>query len=341
MNKGTKFRSAVAALAWLAASPGHAAGAKSKPAEAAASPVPSPDPVATPAPSPGPSAAPGAKGRDNEAAIAELCSQLEGLFKKQNWAKADCAQIPFEVFGWSSQGRPLVVFKSGTKGKLSLVQCGIHGDELPSTPMCLSLIREVIDGKRPLRPGTRLAVQPLLNPDGMLGGPKPTRNNARGVDINRNFPTKHWSNEAQPSWKKKDRGDPRKYPGDKANTESETQAIVDFIAKDRPQKIISVHTPLGFLDLDAPSTNADRQRRAKYLAINIAKNAGNYKFRTFGVYPGSLGNYAGRERQIPVYTLELPSGSSRTTVEGYWTKFRVSVWRAIDFDLDTGQFIED
>lgn len=33
---------------------------------------------------------------------------------------------------------------------------------------------------------------PVLNPDGLLA-PKPTRVNAGGVDLNRNFPTPGWA----------------------------------------------------------------------------------------------------------------------------------------------------
>ena len=275
-----------------------------------------------------------------------FCEEIDRLYARNKWGQSGCSQIPFEVFAHSSQGRPLVLFR-GEKAKvvrsptkLTIVQCGIHGDELPSVPMCFRLINEILSGKRGIKKGQQLIVQPLLNPDGMFAN-KPTRNNARGVDINRNFPTKNWKADAVKSWEKKDRKDPRKFPGETANSEPETQAIVEFIAREKPQKIISVHTPLGFLDLDAPNKNKDQERRAKFLAINIVKNSGNYQFRTFGVYPGSLGNYSGRERNIPVYTLELPGGVSPSTIDNYWSRFRAGFWRAIDFDLDTGQFVED
>ncbi|MBS1985112.1 MAG: DUF2817 domain-containing protein [Bdellovibrionales bacterium] len=280
-----------------------------------------------------------------------LCAEIEHLYARQGWGQSECDKIPFEIFGQSVQGRPLLSFRTARppkenqkvpKGasKLTVVQCGIHGDELPSLAMCFKLIHEILIDKKQIPPGHRLVVQPLLNPDGMFGT-KPTRNNANGVDINRNFPTKNWTKEAQASWKKLDHGDRRKFPGERANSETETQAIASFVEREHPQKIISIHTPLGFLDLDARGGNPDRDRRARYLAINMVKNSGNYKFRTFGFYPGSLGNFAGNERKIPVYTLELPSGDSRPTVDSYWKRFRVGLWRAIKFDLDTGQFTED
>lgn len=274
--------------------------------------------------------------------VKDFCVQLEALYTRNKWGKEKiCNTIPFKIFGYTVERRPLLYFEAGVSDstKLTLVQCGIHGDELPSPPMCFKLIEEILSGKNKVPKEKRLIVQPLLNPDGMFRE-SPTRTNAKGVDINRNFPTKDWTKSALAAWKKNEASNKRKYPGPQAESEPETEAIVTFISSFKPQKIISVHTPLGFLDLDAQG-GKDHKRRAKFLAINMSKNSGNYKFRNFGFYPGSLGNYAGQERGIPVYTLELPPGNSASTLESYWKKFRVSIWRAIDFDLETGQFVDD
>ena len=55
-------------------------------------------------------------------------------------------------------------------------------------------------------------VIPVLNPDGLLAKP-PTRVNARGVDLNRNFPTENWSLRASHYWSVSTRRDPRRFPG--------------------------------------------------------------------------------------------------------------------------------
>ena len=278
---------------------------------------------------------------DHAHAQKNLCDELQKIYDHHQWGKSECESIPFEIFGESVQGRPLlsIEFSGSDPKSLTLVQCGIHGDELPGVPMCLKLISEIRSGKRKLRPATRLIIQPLLNPDGMLGMKNPQRNNANGVDLNRNFPTKDFKEKSMSSWKTKDHSDPRKYPGKIGGSEPEVKALVAFIEKVKPQKIISIHTPLGFLDLDAKGPTKDLNRRAKYLAVSMSKNAGNYRFKSFGFYPGSLGNYAGQERAVPVYTIELPSNESdKPTVDHYWTRFRVALWRAIDFDLSTGKF---
>jgi protein MpaA len=279
---------------------------------------------------------------DDAAVIEQFCSQVKGVYERNKWGPSPCSSVPFKILGYSVQKRPLVYFEAGQADskKLTLIQCAIHGDEIPGLAMCFRLIQEIMDKRKSPPAGHRLIVQPLLNPDGMLAK-NPTRHNANGVDINRNFPTKDFAQDALESWKRKDHGDVRKFPGQTANSEPETQSLVRFIEGDKPQKIISIHTPLGFLDLDSIG-KPDKVRRAKFLAINMSKNSGNLKFRSFGFFPGSLGNWAGRERQIPVYTLELPPGdASRNTIDHYWNRFRVALWRAIKFDLDTGQFSED
>jgi protein MpaA len=275
--------------------------------------------------------------------VTQFCSEIRGVYARNKWGAVplDCEKVPWKVMGWSVQKRPMLSFEGGdTKtSKLTLIQCGIHGDELPSLAMCMNLIAEVSKGPRKIPAKIRLVVQPLLNPDGMFRQPV-SRHNANGIDINRNFPTQDWKAKAQDVWRLKEKQDPRKFPGDQAGSEPETQAIMKFVEEFKPQKILSIHTPLGFLDLDTKS-GGESLRRAKYLAVNMSKNSGNFKFLRFGFYPGSLGNFAGQERQIPVYTLELPPGDNRPTIDNYWKKFRLALWRAIDFDLDTGEFLED
>ena len=61
----------------------------------------------------------------------------------------------------------------------------------------------------------------------------------------------------------------------------------------RPDVIISVHAPFGVLDFDGP---AQPPRRFGRLLLNRV-----------GVYPGSLGNYSGVHKNVPVITIELPN----------------------------------
>ena len=277
--------------------------------------------------------------------IDALCDEIEAKYRRYGWARSICREIPFTVFGWSEQNRPLLSYslKNPVEGREevaeTLIHCAIHGDELAGVPMCFRMIEEIITKKQKLPQGMGITVQPLLNPDGFLAK-KPQRPNARGVDLNRNFKTPEWAFEAHRFWVKRDRKDWRKFPGQHPASESETQAMSSWIETHNPQKIISIHTPLAFLELDSMG-DQDLTRRAKYLAINMVKNAKNLNFKSYGVWPGSLGNYAGRLLRIPVYTMELPPGSTRRNTNKNWDSYSFSLWRAVQFDLSTGTFQED
>ena len=116
--------------------------------------------------------------------------------------------------------------------------------------------------------------------------------NARGVDLNRNFPTPNWDKEALQYWAQKTKSDPRRYPGKKPISEPESLWVFNTIKSYKPDVIISVHAPFGVLDLDGPAQPPTR--------------FGRLHFSRVGVYPGSLGNYSGLHQDIPVLTIELP-----------------------------------
>ena len=63
----------------------------------------------------------------------------------------------------------------------------------------------------------------------------------------------------------------------------------------KPDLIISVHAPYGLVDHDGP--------------IEFPEVESPLPVRTLGSYPGSLGTFAGIERNIPVVTPELPNAN--------------------------------
>ncbi|RMH53050.1 MAG: murein peptide amidase A [Zetaproteobacteria bacterium] len=165
---------------------------------------------------------------------------------------------------------------------------GIHGDEFSSVSIVFKWMRII---KRHHTGLFHWHIIPLANPDGLLRRHS-RRVNGHGVDLNRNFPTRGWSEQSRRYWIRRTHRDPRRYPGPAAASEPETRALMEEIARFQPDVIISVHAPYGILDFDGPP---DAPRRFGYLHS-----------RLLGTYPGSLGNYAGVERHIPVVTMELP-----------------------------------
>jgi hypothetical protein len=168
---------------------------------------------------------------------------------------------------------------------------GIHGDELTS----ISVVFRWMDWIRQSDAARyHWRVIPVANPDGLKANPS-TRSNANGVDINRNFHTPDWGKDAQNYWINRTKRDPRRYPGKAAGSEIETRWLEAQIDEFRPDMIISVHAPYNLLDYDGPVLQPMRFGR---LSLN-----------RLGVYPGSLGNYGGLFKQVPVVTIELPNGT--------------------------------
>ncbi|GAA6138001.1 hypothetical protein NBRC116583_17480 [Arenicella sp. 4NH20-0111] len=174
-------------------------------------------------------------------------------------------------------------------GKVLLIG-GTHGDELTSVSVVfrwIGTLREFHSGLFHWR------VLPVMNPDGLLKR-SAERTNENGVDLNRNLPSTDWDKNAIAYWQNKNGKDPRKFPGDLPNSEPETQWLVDEIKRFKPDAIIAVHAPYGVVDFDAQQLNT------------APKSLGKLHLNLLGTYPGSLGNYAGINLNIPVITLELP-----------------------------------
>jgi len=134
-----------------------------------------------------------------------------------------------------------------------------------------------------------------MNPDGLLRK-RSQRTNANGVDLNRNLPTPDWHRLTNHYWVKKTGRNPRRYPGDAPASEPESQWLINEIENFKPDAIIAVHAPYGIVDFDGPPEGPSRLGRL------------SQKF--LGTYPGSLGNFAGVQRQLPVVTIELRSAVS-------------------------------
>ena len=221
------------------------------------------------------------------------CDRFVG--KLPNVNKALCEQARLTDSGARSvQGSPLYVrdVKAQDARLRVLVVGAIHGDELSSAAVALHWIRLASEEKVDLPQPVHWRFVPVVNPDGLLARP-PKRVNASGVDLNRNFPTPHWDRDAQVYWEKRTRKDPRRWPGRKPLSEPETRFLHDEMQKFKPHLIVSIHAPYGVLDFDGPSVPPSR--------------LGRLYLDQVGIFPGSLGNYGGVHKGVPVVTIELPN----------------------------------
>ena len=172
---------------------------------------------------------------------AAFCAEM--VRRLPNVSAALCKQADLSPIGVKSvNGQPLYLrdVVSPHARLRVLVVGGIHGDELSATALALHWIR--LAGETPSNIHWRFV--PLMNPDGLLGS-TPTRTNANGVDLNRNFPTPNWDKEAPHYWNQRTRNDPRRYPGAKPLSEPESRWLHAEMEAWKPNLIVSIHAPYG------------------------------------------------------------------------------------------------
>lgn len=173
-----------------------------------------------------------------------------------------------------------------------LVVGGTHGDEYSSVSVVFKWMNILNKHHSGL---FHWIFVPLLNPDGLLQ-PNSSRTNANGVDLNRNFPAPLWKQAGYQRWVEKTEKNPRYYPGQKPLSQAESIFLVDLIRAFQPQAVISLHSPLGLVDYDGPG--------------HPPNSLGKLKLHRLGNFPGTLGNFAGKQSKIPVITLEMASSGN-------------------------------
>ncbi len=229
---------------------------------------------------------------DGNQSIDTLCRKIDDKLGSVSYD--ECITLDLNLTGAASATNTPILFKEYAplankipQGRVLLLG-GVHGDEYSSVSIVFKWLHTLDQFHSGL---FHWHIVPLVNPDGLLME-KSTRTNANSVDINRNFPTPDWNETALKYWTDKTDSNPRHYPGSNAASEPETAWLVDEIEKFDPDVIVSVHAPHGVVDYDGPQDGPYKLGR---LYLNL-----------LGTFPGSLGNYAGIQKDIPVVTIELP-----------------------------------
>jgi murein peptide amidase A len=191
------------------------------------------------------------------------------------------------TFGTTVSGLAIQGHRFGTSGAAVLILGGVHGNEPEGVVACAGLLQQFQES---YAYKLRVTLVPMLNTDGVLKG---TRKNARGVDLNRNLPTRDWTAKV---------AEEKYFPGSEPLSEPENKALVNYISSEKPAFIISMHSFANFMLLDNNSLCQPECEILHKLTQYPIKNDIGYPT------PGALGTYGSFERNIPTLTYELFRG---------------------------------
>jgi len=242
----------------------------------------------------------------------------------------ECIERKLEITSsYSVKGAPILykeyppLQRRKPLGRVLLIG-GIHGDEYSSVSVVFKWMKTLDKYHSGL---FHWHIAPLVNPDGLLQK-RSQRMNANDVDLNRNFPMRNWDAATHDYWVNKTKRNPRRFPGQTALSEPESNWLVLEIERFQPDVIVSVHAPHGIIDYDGPEDGPYKLGRL-YLHL-------------IGTYPGSLGNYAGIQKRIPVVTIELPyAGIMPTPSEISHVWVDLVRWLKKNIQIKTAAVVQD
>lgn len=228
-------------------------------------------------------------------------SSSGGLFVEPTWTPqipttptptAFITPVPFWegpiVIGTSVGDRPLEVYRFGNGPIKRMIAAGIHGGyEWNTVALADQLIRHFQENPEFIPRTVSLYILRVINPDGLARGRGVVgHDNENNVDLNRNFPI-NW----QKDWPRTGCWNFRKNNGgSESGSESETQAVMNFILDLRPTALISYHSAaLGIFPGGTPPHDPSVK-----LAQTIAQ-ASTYRYPpidTGCLYTGTLADFA-------------------------------------------------
>lgn len=200
------------------------------------------------------------------------------------WA-ASADALTRQVIGQSREGRPIQLLHTGdpTGPRVLVVGC-IHGNECAGRAITRALEHADL--------AIDLWIIPTLNPDGAAAG---TRQNAAGVDLNRNWPV---------GWRAGGRRWSTYYPGPRPWSEPETRVARDLIGRLNPRLTIWYHQHMDLVWAYGQSAHAG----ARY-----ATAAGMRLYRKVAPHGAATGWQHAVAPRARAFVVELPAGALHPT----------------------------
>ena len=216
----------------------------------------------------------------------------------------------WKVVGKTTEGRPMHSMHLGDTGTRTLVIAGLNGDDRTGVRW-LELLSEELRRRPELLTNNEVVFFRAGNPDGLT---RNVRNNARGVPLNRNFPSRRY------------RPTPD-MPGFAVPAgEVETRVMLDTLYSFRPRRVIHLSAISG-------RSQVLYNRAAKKIASEFERST-KLSTQLFDSeqFPGSLEDFADGTLEAAVLSMRL---SAENDWQKAWTKIQLQVLSAV-----VGQSVE-
>jgi hypothetical protein len=191
------------------------------------------------------------------------------------------------LLGHSVRGHPIVAIERGDPAarRKVLVVGVIHGNETAGSAVIRRLRRVALPA------GADFWLLNTINPDGIAAH---TRQNAHGVDLNRNFPRE---------WRPLGRPGDLTWSGPGPLSEPESRIARALIRRVHPSVTVWFHQPLGLVDLSGGDERIER-RFARLTGLPVHR---------LPSYPGSATRWQNQSfRGTTAFVVELPRGALRS-----------------------------
>lgn len=214
--------------------------------------------------------------------------------------------------GKSHEGDDIKAYRTeGKAQKWNYIMAGTHGDEVEGVFVVQRLFEWLKDDDTLDFP---LIVIPILNVDGYRAG---TRVNANGVDLNRNYNSENWSNEAREA----------KYnPGASALSEPENKFLIKLFEKFPPKQVLTFHSWKPFINYNGDCREI-AELLERYNGYEVCDEIQGHPT------PGSLGSLVPEKYKSPVLTFECPVLSDEMSLNKIWEENRIGLETLMKSDL--------
>lgn len=219
--------------------------------------------------------------------------ELTMMLKEIN-ETADQERIHIYSIGKSCLGRDIWVFEITARKKeeaVIVVDGGMHGSEVIGVKSAVYILTKILEEASQIEAldYITLIIIPMLNPDGVEASKflpaqppillKYARRNARGVDLNRNFPH-GWSVGGSTDYERPD------YRGITPETEPEVQALLNIFKNRNVKFYVNLHSGISATLIPGYERNPYREMYTNEIARGIA-NIFNHPIARGRFYGGS------------------------------------------------------